>query len=105
MKCVIAGLLVIVSCSVWASDCPTPPMACCEPIPTTWHLGTPIDASALRTAVGDDAEAAFIKSIPLGEKIVPYSDTPNKDGHAAGGWGYALIRRGCLIQSFQTLVF
>ena len=105
MKCIIVGFLTIFSCSVFSSECPPPPAACCTPVPPAWHLGTPLDVSAFKIgAGGDDEVTAFIKSIPPGEKVVPYSVTININGHAEGGFGYALVRGGCLIRSVETLM-
>src|SRR5471030_2138226 len=104
MRCIVAGFLTIFSCSAFASECPSPPVACCSPIPPAWHLGIPIDVSAFQIdAGGNDEVTAFIKSIHPGEKVVPYSDTININGHAEGGFGYAVVGGGCLIRSVETL--
>ena len=78
----------------------------CEPVPSSWKLSPPSDATALHRpehpqpgSVHDEQVTAIFAAMRPGEKLTPYSDFHTyKDGRAGGTSGYALIRNGCLIR-------
>jgi hypothetical protein len=55
-------------------------------------------------AFGNAEWVAFKSRIRPGDKIVAYSTDSRSWKHLAGESGYALIRRGCFVEKFVTLM-
>lgn len=79
--------------------------AACDPVPPTWHLGEPKDASQLpdppasiHNPYADDLRVLKAALQP-GEKIFPYSGFVSYNGQAGGTSGYAIIRNGCVVKT------
>ena len=76
----------------------------CEPVPSTWHLGTPVDPSTVLApgaTVGPYTEGArvLMGALRHGEKIVPFNGLTGIHGQAVGVQGYAIIRDGCVVKT------
>jgi hypothetical protein len=76
----------------------------CESVPSTWHLGAPVDPS---TVLGPAATSGpytegkndLIAALHPGEKIVPFNGITGSHGQAGGVAGYAIIRDGCVVKT------
>jgi len=99
MRFSIVGLITLLA----AQSC-----AACEPVPSTWHLGKPVDVAELpapATSVRSPYSSALSElraALRPGEKVVPYSGLASYYGQAGGTSGYAIIRNGCVVKTLIT---